>query len=164
MNEKLRKTNDGFYDYNRLGDLLFIFHKNHKTYLNNALAQYDLNLIQVLCMLRVYNEENLNQKDLSDSLYITKGAITKAIKKLESNGIIIREQSKEDKRHNILRLSQKGKDLIPILEEINNEWEEKMGLDKLDNEWEEKMGLDKLDDEFFKTFIELAFKSAELND
>ena len=101
------KTNDGFYDYNRLGDLLFIFHKNHKTYLNNALAQYDLNLIQVLCMLRVYNEENLNQKDLSDSLYITKGAITKAIK---------------------------------------------------------KMGLDKLDDEFFKTFIELAFKSAELND
>ena len=130
------KTNDGFYDYNRLGDLLFIFHKNHKTYLNNALAQYDL---------------NLNQKDLSDSLYITKGAITKAIKKLESNGIIIRQQSKVDKRHNILKLSQKGKDLIPILEEINNEWEEKMGLDKLD-------------DEFFKTFIDLAFKSAELND
>ncbi len=145
------KTNDGFYDYNRLGDLLFIFHKNHKTYLNNALAQYDLNLIQVLCMLRVYNEENLNQKDLSDSLYITKGAITKAIRKLESNGIIIREQSKVDKRHNILKLSQKGKDLIPILEEINNEWEEKMGLDNLD-------------DEFFNTFIDLAFKSAELND
>ena len=147
----MKETNDGFYDYNRLGDLLFIFHKNHKTYFNNALAKYDLNLIQVLCMLRVYNEENLNQKDLSDSLYITKGAITKAIKKLESNGIIIREQSKVDKRHNILKLSQKGKNLIPILEEINNEWEEKMGLDKLD-------------DEFFKTFIDLAFKSAELND
>ena len=146
-----KKTNDGFYDYNRLGDLLFIFHKNHKTYFNNALAKYDLNLIQVLCIARIYNEENLNQKDLSDSLYITKGAITKAIRKLESNGIIIRQQSSEDKRHNILKLSQKGKDLIPILEEINNEWEEKMGLDKLD-------------DEFFKTFIDLAFKSAELND
>ena len=147
----MKKTNDGFYDYNRLGDLLFIFHKNHKTYFNNALAKYDLNLIQVLCIARIYNEENLNQKDLSDSLYITKGAITKAIRKLESNGIIIREQSKVDKRHNILKLSQKGKNLIPILEEINNEWEEKMGLDKLD-------------DEFFKTFIDLAFKSAELND
>lgn len=146
-----KKIKSGFYDYNRLGDLLFIFHKNHKTYLNNALAQYDLNLIQVLCMLRVYNEENLNQKDLSDSLYITKGAITKAIKKLESNGIIIREQSSTDKRHNILRLSEKGKNLIPILEEINNEWEKKMGLDKLD-------------DDFFKTFIDLAFKSAELNE
>lgn len=145
------ENNDGFYDYNRLGDLLFIFHKNHKTYFNNALAEYDLNLIQVLCILRIYNEENLNQKDLSDSLYITKGAITKAIKKLESNGIIIREQSMTDKRHNILRLSEKGKELIPVLEEINSEWEEKMGLDNLD-------------DEFFKTFIELAFKSVELNE
>lgn len=145
-----------FYDYNRLGDLLFIFHKNHKTYLNNALAKYDLNLIQVLCIARIHNEEELNssylnQKDLSDSLYITKGAITKAIKKLESNGIIIREQSMDDKRHNILRLSQKGKDLIPILEGINNEWEEKMGLNNLN-------------DEFFKTFIGLAFRSVELNE
>ena len=145
-----------FYDYNRLGDLLFIFHKNHKIYLNNALAKYDLNLIQVLCIARIHNEEELNnsylnQKDLSDSLYITKGAITKAIRKLESNGIIIREQSSEDKRHNILILSQKGKDLIPILEGINNEWEEKMGLNNLD-------------DEFFKTFIDLAFKSVELNE
>ncbi|MBO7695334.1 MAG: MarR family transcriptional regulator [Methanobrevibacter sp.] len=151
MKMMMKKTNDGFYDYNRLGDLLFIFHKNHKTYFNNALAKYDLNLIQVLCIARIYNEENLNQKDLSDSLYITKGAITKAIRKLESNGIIIRQQSSEDKRHNILKLSKKGKDLIPILEEINNGWEEKMGLDKLD-------------DDFFKTFIDLAFKSAELND
>lgn len=151
MKVMTKKIKSEFYDYNRLGDLLFIFHKNHKTYLNNALAQYDLNLIQVLCMLRVYNEENLNQKDLSNSLYITKGAITKAIKKLESNGIIIREQSSTDKRHNILRLSEKGKNLIPILEEINNEWEKKMGLDKLD-------------DDFFKTFIDLAFKSAELNE
>lgn len=151
MKVMTKKIKSEFYDYNRLGDLLFIFHKNHKTYLNNALAQYDLNLIQVLCMLRVYNEENLNQKDLSDSLYITKGAITKAIKKLESNGIIIREQSSTDKRHNILRLSEEGKNLIPILEEINNEWEKKMGLDKLD-------------DDFFKTFLDLAFKSAELNE
>lgn len=145
-----------FYDYNRLGDLLFIFHKNHKTYLNNALSKYDLNLIQVLCIARIHNEEelnnsHLNQKDLSDSLYITKGAITKAIKKLESNGIIIREQSMDDKRHNILRLSEKGRDLIPILEGINNEWEEKMGLNNLD-------------DEFFKTFIDLAFRSVELNE
>ena len=106
-------------------------------------------------MLRIYNEEELNhsylnQKDLSDSLYITKGAITKAIKKLESNGIIIREQSQEDKRNNILKLSQKGRELIPILEEINKEWEEQMGLDKLDSE-------------FFIKFIELAQRSARLN-
>ena len=155
MKVMTKKIKSEFYDYNRLGDLLFIFHKNHKIYLNNALAEYDLNLIQVLCMLRICNEEELNhsylnQKDLSDSLYITKGAITKAIKKLESNGIIIREQSQEDKRNNILKLSKKGRALIPIIEEMNKNWEEQMGLDKLDSE-------------FFIKLIELSHKSAKLN-
>ncbi len=143
--------NTQVYDYDRLGDLLFIFHKNHKNYLNNLLAEYDLNLIQVLCILKIDSEDNLNQKDLSDSLYLTKGAITKAIKKLESNNIVIRERSKEDKRHNVLRLSQKGKDLLPIIDEINQDWESRMGLDSLS-------------DEFLETFKQLAFKSAELND
>ena len=143
--------NTNVYDYDRLGDLLFIFHKNHKNYLNNLLAEYDLNLIQVLCILKIDSEENLNQKDLSDSLYLTKGAITKAINKLESNDIVIRERSKEDKRHNVLKLSQKGEDLLPIIDEINQEWESRMGLDNLS-------------DEFLETFQQLAFKSAELND
>ena len=48
MKVMTKKIKSEFYDYNRLGDLLFIFHKNHKIYLNNALAEYDLNLIQVL--------------------------------------------------------------------------------------------------------------------
>ena len=38
---------------------------NHKIYLNNALAEYDLNLIQVLCMLRICNEEELNHSYLN---------------------------------------------------------------------------------------------------
>ncbi|MBO5965528.1 MAG: hypothetical protein J6P91_00005, partial [Methanobrevibacter sp.] len=38
MKMMMKKTNDGFYDYNRLGDLLFIFHKNHKTTIYAALS------------------------------------------------------------------------------------------------------------------------------
>ena len=146
--EKLDTT---VYNYDRLGDLLFIFQKNHKTYLNNLLCDYDLNLIQVLCILKIDSEENLNQKDLSDSLYLTKGAITKAIKKLESNGIVIRKKSSIDKRYNELMLSDKGKKLIPIINDINQDWEKKMGFDELSPE-------------FLETFKELTFKSADLND
>lgn len=146
-----KKFNTTVYNYDRLGDLLFIFQKNHKTYLNKLLEEYDLNLIQVLCILKIDSEENLNQKDLSDSLYLTKGAITKAIKKLESNGIVLREKSSADKRHNVLTLSPKGEALIPIINDINEDWEKRMGLDELSPE-------------FIKTFKDLAFRSAELND
>lgn len=140
----------GFYDCNRLGDILFIFHKNHKTYLNNELDKYDLNLIQALCLERIFLNENINQKDLANDLYLTKGAITKSIKKLEYNGYILREKSSVDSRFNILKLTQKGFDIIPIIEKINFDWETKMGFDDLTSE-------------FFMTFQELSSKSAKLN-
>ena len=66
----MSSKNKGFYDCNRLGDILFIFHKNHKTYLNNELAKYDLNLIQALCLERIFLNENVNQKDLANDLYL----------------------------------------------------------------------------------------------
>lgn len=146
---KFEKTM-GFYDSNRLGDILFIFHKNHKKYLNDELSKYGLSLIQALCILMIYESEELNQKDLSDGLYLTKGAITKAVKKLESDNWISRERFDDDKRHYVLRLTEKGEGFIPVLYEINRKWETDMGLDELSPE-------------FMKTFNELTLKSIDLN-
>lgn len=146
---KFEKTM-GFYDSNRLGDILFIFHKNHRKYLNDELLKYGLSLIQALCIIMIHESDELNQKDLSDGLYLTKGAITKAIKKLESNGWVLREKSKRDKRRYILKLTQKAENFIPKLYEINNEWEEKMGLKDIDPL-------------FMDTFNELTLKSIDLN-
>lgn len=146
---KFKKTM-GFYDSNRLGDILFIFHKNHKKYLNDELSKYDLSLIQALCILMIYESGELNQKDLSEGLYLTKGAITKAIKKLESGGWVVREKSSKDKRYYILKLSDKGKDFIPVMDEINKNWESKMGLDNLNPD-------------FMNVFNELTLKAIDLN-
>ena len=146
---KFEKTM-GFYDSNRLGDILFIFHKNHNKYLNDELSKYGLSLIQALCILMIHESDELNQKDLSDGLYLTKGAITKAVKKLVTDGWILREKSVKDKRNNMLKLTQKGIDFIPVIYEINNEWEEKMGLNDLNPE-------------FMETFNKLTLKSIDLN-
>lgn len=146
---KFEKTM-GFYDSNRLGDSLFIFHKNHKKYLNDELSKYDLSLIQALCILMIDESEELNQKDLAEGLYLTKGAITRAVKKLEFGGWIVREKSQTDKRHYILKLSKKGEDFIPVLFEINNSWESQMHLDELSGD-------------FIETFNELTSRAIDLN-
>lgn len=146
---KFEKTM-GFYDSNRIGDILFIFHKNHKKYLNDELSKYDMSLIQALCIIMIHESEELNQKDLSDGLYLTKGAITKAIKKLESDGWILREKSIRDKRHFILKLTSKGNEFIPIINDINKKWELEMGLIELNPE-------------FMQTFNKLTHKSIDLN-
>ncbi|MEE0934459.1 MAG: MarR family transcriptional regulator [Methanobrevibacter sp.] len=140
----------GFYDSNRLGDILFIFHKNHKKYLNDELSKYDLSLIQALCILMIDESDELNQKDLAEGLYLTKGAITRAVKKLESGGWILREKSQKDKRKYILKLSKKGEDFIPVLFEINKGWESQMGLNELPFD-------------FMKIFNELTSRSIDLN-
>ena len=146
---KFEKTM-GFYDSNRLGDILFIFHKNHKKYLNDELSRYDLNLIQALCIIMIYESDELNQKDLSDGLYLSKGAITKAITKLEKDNWVSRERFSNDKRHYVLKLTEKGENFIPIIYEINNKWETNMGLNDLNPE-------------FMKTFNYLTLKSIDLN-
>ena len=98
----------------------------------------------------IHESDELNQKDLSDGLYLTKGAITKAVKKLEGNCWILRERSSGDRRRYILKLTKKGEDFIPKLYEINDEWEDKMGLKNLDSQ-------------FMETFNGLTLKSIDLN-
>ena len=139
-----------FYVFIRLGYMLFIFHKNHKKYLNNELSRYNLNLIQALCMLMIYKNDVLNQKDLSEGLYLTKGAITKVIAKLEEDYWISRERYANDKRNYVLKLTEKGVNFIPILYELNKKWETEMGLYELNPE-------------FMETLNELTLKSVDLN-
>ena len=104
----------------------------------------------MLCLSRLYEEDKLSQKDLSDGFYLTKGAITKAVKKLEKNGLIKREKSDNDKRQYELTLTSKGKETIHVVEKINSKWEKIMELDNVS-------------DEFYEEFTKLTFKSVELN-
>ena len=140
----------GLYSRNSFGYTLNIFQKNHRNYFNNEIEKYGLNLIQAVCLMVINDNNQFNQKDLACELHLTKGAITKAIKKLENDGWIIREKSHKDKRNFVLKLTDKGKKAIPLFYKIRSEWESKMSINDLNPE-------------FIETFKELALKSTELN-
>ena len=144
------KKNQTFFESKYFADVLYVFHKNHKDYLNFEFAGYNLSLIQLMCIFKVYINEGVNQKDLATDLSLTKGAITKAVTKLESNGYITREKLPEDKRHYYLKLTEKGKELIPVMRDINEKWENEMGLDKLDPA-------------FLETLNKLTLRAIEIN-
>ena len=138
------------YDPNKFGANLLIFHTNYKKFLNVELANYGLNLIQALCLVIINREGNLNQKELADNLFLTKGAITKAINKLENEVLVFREKSEIDKRNYVLNTTKKGEKLSIEIFEINRKWEREMGLKELPGEFEE-------------IFKQLALRSIELN-
>lgn len=138
------------YTYDRFGEILYILHKNNRKYLNDALAEYDLNLLQAMCILTIHQKNDTTQKELTEILYLTKSGITKAINKLQNEGFIIKEKSSKDNRKYVLKLTEKGKEIIPHLIAINDEWEEKIGLTELD-------------DEFIENLKDMTYKSIELN-
>lgn len=138
------------YTYDRFGEILYILHKNNRKYLNDALAEYDLNLLQAMCILTIHQKNDTTQKELTEILYLTKSGITKAINKLQNEGFVIKEKSSKDNRKYVLKLTEKGEEIIPHLIAVNDEWEEKIGLTELD-------------DEFIENLKDMTYKSIELN-
>ena len=139
-----------FHSYDKFGEILYILHKNNRKYLNDALSKHDLNLLQAMCILTLDEKSDLSQQDLTDILFLTKSGITKAVKKLEAMGYVERTKSKTDARQHVLNLTDKGREIIPTLRNINDEWESRMGLPELD-------------DSFIKILHNLAYKSIDLN-
>ncbi|WP_407412829.1 MarR family winged helix-turn-helix transcriptional regulator [Methanobrevibacter sp.] len=122
---------------------------SYKKFIQKEVAKYDLSLIQGFCILLIYNFSEINQNDLAKGLFITKGAVTKAIKKLEEDGWIFREKQHKDKRNFSLKVSKKGEEIIPALQGIADMWESEMGFDSLNPE-------------FVETLNNLARKSVQL--
>ena len=149
MNMKFERVVES-YTYNRFGEILYVLHKNNRKYLNDALSDYNLNLLQAMCILTIDQKDDITQKELTEMLYLTKSGITKAINKLQEDEFIVKEKSKKDSRKFVLKLTEKGKAIIPTLNAINDEWEQKIGLTELD-------------DEFVETIKDMTYRSIELN-
>jgi len=146
------KDKNYFDDDVTLGALLFIFHKNQHKYLNECLANYGLNIMQALFLLRIhYSDDFLSQKDLAEIFYLTKGSVAKSLRKLEDKNLILRERLNDDRRQYHLKLTEEGQKLIPKIKNINKTWEEHMELDKLDSS-------------FMEILKDLTSKSIQLNE
>ncbi len=147
----MQKNNiNDFDDNSPLGGILFILHKNQHKYLNDALAKHGLNIIQALFILRINKYEGLSQKDLAETFYLTKGSVAKSLKVLEEKNLIKREKLDGDKRKYSLKLTEEGEKLIPIIQKVNRDWEEKMRLYELNND-------------FMETLKDLTSKAIKLN-
>lgn len=145
---KFEKMGD-FFNSDNIGSCLFILFMSYKKFIQKEVAKYDLSPIQGFCILLIYNFSEINQNNLAKGLFITKGAVTKAIKKLEEDGWIFREKQHKDKRNFSLKVSKKGEEIIPALQGIADMWESEMGFDSLNPE-------------FVETLNNLARKSVQL--
>lgn len=105
-----------------LGQLISILYRHGNSFLDRELKHYDLGRGQFLFLAVLLKKDNITQELLSTLLRVDKATTTRAINKLEKKGYVQRRNHPEDKRVNIISLTQKGQALKPVIEKISQDW------------------------------------------
>lgn len=98
-------------------------------------------------IMRLYEKDSVTQDYLSKKVCVDKGSTAKVMKRLLDLGYITRETNPEDKRANLIKLTDKA-------------WELKKQMTTLSDQWDEvvKIGIT---EEEYDIFCKVAMKMAE---
>ena len=75
------------------------------------LDPYGLTYTGYIILLALWEEDDINVKEIGKRLYLDSGTLTPMLKKLESQDYIKRIRSSSDERNVYIKLTQKGRDL-----------------------------------------------------
>lgn len=107
--------------------LVIVLSHRHKNYLESRLAANGLDIYpaQHRILMNINMMPGISQKELAKILQVSPATITISVKKLIKAGYIIKTNSDEDNRRNILTISEKGKEIVDksgaIFDSIDNE-------------------------------------------
>ena len=88
--------------------------KKYKPYLD----EYGLTYTQYIALMVLWNEREINVKQLGEKLFLDSGTLTPLLKKLESKGFIKRTRSLTDERNLMVSITNEGDKLKENLASI----------------------------------------------
>ncbi|MGX4599103.1 MarR family transcriptional regulator [Faecalimicrobium sp. JNUCC 81] len=80
---------------------------------------------EIHCMEYIEKNTDSNVTKLADAFYMTRGGISKIIKKLINNGLMESYQKPDNKKEIYFRLTEKGKEVNKVHEKLHKEFEER---------------------------------------
>lgn len=106
-------------------------------YRNERLRGTDLGASHHAYLFTICKSPGISQEQLSKTIYINKSNVTRNLAVLEKNGYIERRPSETDKRVMLVYPTQKARDVLPQLREINQEWNAILAADLTEEELEQ---------------------------
>lgn len=145
LEEKMNK-----HEFNLSGHIWGI-NRSHKIYLKHFADEVGITLGQYPYLVTLSYDEDLNQDDIAKLFQIDKCGVSRALKKLEEQGLVERTPDPDNRRSNILKLTEKGRSALEYIKEKDDQWEDFI-YDSID-----------LDKEVLQGYIrKILFESAEL--
>ncbi len=90
--------------------------KVHSSFLAK-LASHDVAILEWRVLISLYNKDASNIVELANFIEVDKGAVSRVLDKLETNGLALRQPGK-DRRSSIVTLTKKGEELTPKLAKL----------------------------------------------
>jgi len=99
-----------------------ILSRQLQAYINVAFKTLDLDYWEIILMTNLYDNEGINQEQLSSILYIDKSVTAKTIKSLVDKGFLIRKVCEKDRRAKKIYLTDKGRESKNEIFELIEKW------------------------------------------
>ncbi|WP_440195134.1 MarR family winged helix-turn-helix transcriptional regulator [Anaerocolumna jejuensis] len=101
-----------------------IFNRQTQAYIGAAFSSMNISYSEGILLMNLYDNEGINQEELSSMLHIDKAAIARSIKSLEKKGYIIREVKTKDRRVKKLFLTDNAKGQKENFSSLIQKWED----------------------------------------
>lgn len=101
---------------------LYSLTKIGEKYVSNKISDLNMHYTDYQICSYLYFHRSISQDQISENLMIDKTTTSKALKKLEEIHFIIRRQDTNNRRKNIVDLSDKGIEHIKNYVNIHNNW------------------------------------------
>lgn len=95
-----------------------------RSFAEKKLSEFDLTFGEQIIIIFLSKHENVNQDAIAKRYMIDKGMVAKTLNKLEEKGFILRKQNPDNKRENIISLTQIGTDILNNIRAVFEEWNE----------------------------------------
>lgn len=93
-----------------------------RSFTEKKLKEFDLTFGEQIIIIFLSKNENVNQESISKRYMIDKGMVAKTLTRLEDKGFIKREQNPNNKRENIISLTEKSAYIIKYINTIFDDW------------------------------------------
>jgi DNA-binding MarR family transcriptional regulator len=128
-------------DNTKLFRLMGSISRQATTDINQIVTPYGLDNNLFLYLMRIVENEGISQVDLVNKVRVDKTTLSRALKKLENNGFIIKAPNPANKKFNQLYPTDKAKDIYRTLYSLEQDYIAR-ALEKLNSA--EKITLGKL--------------------
>ncbi len=105
------------------GAFISIINRAHFIVINERLKPFGLSAGQFPALICLVRKQNIIQDTLARHFHIDKGTVARAVQKLEDGGFVRRITDPGNRRAVRLFLTEKGRDMAPVLRAIDLEWE-----------------------------------------